>query len=178
MYYNTLYLQQILSFDKGDIFFYIITGTILFYIWFESQISINYLIPFIILLMIIFYRQDYLHNENIIIDHKLKDINEHILYFLEDIKIYNKYNSNNFNDLLDILNKFYKNKTINELYLVLEIFSRFIYTIPLEMSKDYYIKINKLNKILYNNIKPNKLNKVEMQSYIPYNFIKENYDYI
>ena len=79
MYYNTSYLQQILSFNKGDIFFYIITGTILFYIWFESQISINYLIPFIILLMIIFYRQDYLNNVNITIDHKLKDINEHIL---------------------------------------------------------------------------------------------------
>ena len=192
MHYDTSYIQQILSFDKGDIFFYIIIGTILFYIWFESQISINYLLPFIILLMIMLYRQDYLHNVDLTIDHKLKDINEHILnndyiylqnnseilYFLEEIMIYKKYNKDNYKDLLEILNIFYKRKSIDELYLVLEIFSRFIYTLPLELSKDFYKKINKLNKILYENIKSNKLKTVEMESYIPYNFIKEKYDYI
>ena len=192
MHYDTSYIQQILSFDKGDIFFYIIIGTILFYIWFESQISINYLMPFLILLMIILYRQNYLHNVNLSIDHKIREINDYILnneyrylqnnseilYFLENIKIYKKYNPNNFYDLLDILNKFYKVKKIDELYLVLEVFNRFIYTLPIELSKDFYYEINKLNKILYNNIKSNKVNKIEMQSYIPYNFIIEKYDYI
>ena len=192
MHNDTTYLHKILSFDKGDIFYYIIIGTFLFYIWFESQISINYLLPFIILLMIIYYRQDYLHNIDLTIDHKLKKIvnnllqnnykylqnHSEILYFLNDIEIYKKYNLNNFNNLLDILNKFYKVKKINELFLVLEVFNRFIYALPIELSKDFYININKLNKILYEHIKLDKLIKVEMQSYIPYNMIVEKYNYI
>jgi hypothetical protein len=98
---------KLLKFDKGDIMFYLIFGVILIYIWRESKISINYFFPFIILCIIVYFRQDYLHHIDLKIDHKLLDIkntilkdnnyisiekNPEILYWLNNIYIYKTYN--------------------------------------------------------------------------------------
>lgn len=163
------YLQQILKFNKEDIYFYIIFGTIIFYIFHIYQISINYLLPFIIFCFIIYYRQDYLQNTNLQDNNKLKEINNNILhnnflylqnnqsilYFLDDIKIYKKYNSQNFQDLLEILNKYYKLQNIDTLVETLDIFNRFIYALPIQLVKDFYINLNRLRDILYKNLKSN-----------------------
>jgi len=181
------YLENLLKFDKGDVVHYLFCAVILFYIWYISNINIKYLFPFFILALYIFYRQDLLHNLDLSIDHKLRNIinkilennyfhinNPDILYFLDDIKIYKKYNPENFIDLLEILNKYYKTINIYNLDLVLQIFNRFIYSLPLELSKDFYLNINRLKKILNKSILSDKYTKIEMQSYIPYNYINNN----
>ena len=178
---------KLLKFDKGDIMFYLIFGVILIYIWQLSNISINYFFPFIILCIVIYLRQYYLHNIDLKIDHKLSDIkntilknnllkyntienNAEILYFLNDIKKYKTYNNKNFILLLDLLNKFYLNNDIYYLHLILNNYDNFIYSLPLELSKDHYLNKIKLSKILYKNLKNPKYKMVEMQSYIPSNF--------
>ena len=67
-------IWNLLQFDKGDIFFYLISGIILMYIWKESNISINYWFPFVLLCIIIYLRQDWLHRIDLEQDHKLRDI--------------------------------------------------------------------------------------------------------
>jgi len=176
---------KLLKFDKGDIMFYLIFGVILIYIWRESKISINYFFPFIILCIIIYFRQDYLHHIDLKIDHKLLDIkntilkdnnyisiekNPEILYWLNNIYIYKTYNSNNFKILLNLLNKFYSNNDIYYLHLSLKSYDDFIYSLPIELSENHYLNKLELKKILYKNLKSPKYKMVEMQSYIPYNF--------
>ena len=179
---------KLLKFDKGDIMFYLIFGVILIYIWQRSNISINYYFPFIILCIVIYLRQDYLHNIDLKIDHKLTDIkntilkdkynaiknNSEILYWLNSIYIYKTYNSKIFNTLLDLLNKFYLNNDIYYLHLCLNNYDNFIYSLPLELSQDHYLNKIELKKILYKNLKNPKYKMVEMQSYIPSNF-DDNY---
>lgn len=180
---------KLLKFDKGDIMFYLIFGVILIYIWQRSNISINYYFPFIILCIVIYLRQDYYHNINLKVDHKLTDIrntilkdtkynsienNSEILYWLNDIYIYKIYNSKNYKLLIDLLNKFYLNNDIYYLHLCLNNYDNFIYSLPLELSKDHYLKKIELKKILYKNLKNPKYKMVEMQSYIPSNF-DDNY---
>ena len=169
--------------------FYLIFGVMLIYIWQRSNISINYYFPFIILCIVIYLRQDYLHNIDLKIDHKLSDIkntilkdkkynaienNSEILYWLNDIKKYRTYNNKNFILLLDLLNKFYLNNDIYYLHLILNNYDNFIYSLPLELSEDHYLNKIKLSKILYKNLKNPKYKMVEMQSYIPSNF-DDNY---
>ena len=176
---------KLLKFDKGDIMFYLIFGVILIYIWQQSKISINYFFPFIILCIIIYFRQDYLHHIDLKIDHKLLDIkntilkdnnyisiekNPEILYWLNNIYIYKTYNSNNFKILLNLLNKFYSNNDIYYLHLSLKSYDDFIYSLPIELSENHYLNKLELKKILYKNLKSPKYKMVEMQSYIPYNF--------
>jgi hypothetical protein len=182
-------IWKLLKFDKGDIMFYLIFGVILIYIWQRSNISINYYFPFIILCIVIYLRQDYLHNIDLKVDHKLLDIrntilkdtiynsienNSEILYWLNSIYIYKIYNSQNFKLLLDLLNKFYLNNDIYYLHLCLNNYDNFIYSLPIELSKDHYLKKIELKKILYKNLKNSKYKMVEMQSYIPSNF-NDNY---
>ena len=180
---------KLLKFDKGDIMFYLIFGVILIYIWQRSNISINYYFPFIILCIVIYLRQDYLHIIDLKVDHKLSDFkntilkdkkynaienNSEILYWLNDIKKYRTYNNKNFILLLDLLNKFYLNNDIYYLHLCLNNYDNFIYSLPLELSEDHYLNKIKLSKILYKNLKNPKYKMVEMQSYIPSNF-DDNY---
>jgi len=180
--------MDLLNFNKNDIFYYLITGTILFYISYISDISVKYVIPLIIFLLIIYFRQTIKLDkekfiDNILIDIKnkilkndykyLNDDND-ILYFLNDIIIYNKYSPIVFKDLLEVLNKYYEKKDVYNLLLVLNIFDRFIYALPIELSKDFYLNINKLKSILYINLDNQQYKRVEMQSYIPYNIY--NYD--
>jgi hypothetical protein len=182
-------IWKLLKFDKGDIMFYLIFGVILIYIWQRSNISINYYLPFIILCIVIYLRQDYLHIIDLKVDHKLSDFkntilkdkkynaienNSEILYWLNDIKKYRTYNNKNFILLLDLLNKFYLNNDIYYLHLCLNNYDNFIYSLPLELVEDHYLNKIKLSKILYKNLKNPKYKMVEMQSYIPSNF-DDNY---
>lgn len=183
---------KLLKFDKGDIMFYLIFGVILIYIWQQSKISINYFFPFIILCIVVYLRQDYLHNINLKVEHKLSDIrntilkekkynaienNSEILYWLNSIYIYKTYNNKNFKILLDLLNKFYLNNDIYYLHLCLNNYDNFIYSLPLELTKDHYLKKIEIKKILYKNLKNPKYKMVEMQSYIPSNFDKNYINY-
>jgi hypothetical protein len=182
---------KLLKFDKGDIMFYLIFGVILIYIWQRSNISINYYFPFIILCIVIYLRQDYYHNIDLKIDHKLVDIkniilkdnnyknienNAEILYWLNNIYIYKTYNSNNFKILLNLLNKFYSNNDIYYLHLCLKTYNDFIYSLPIELSENHYLNKLEFKKILYKNLKNQKYKMVEMQSYIPYNFYNDYFN--
>ena len=68
----------------------------------------------------------------------------------------------------------YLNNDIYYLHLCLNNYDNFIYSLPLELSKDHYLKKIELKKILYKNLKNPKYKMVEMQSYIPSNF-DDNY---
>jgi hypothetical protein len=182
----------LLKFDKGDVFFYLITGVILLYIWKISNISINLIFPFIILCIIIYFRQDYLHIIDLKIDHKLEEIkntilkenytylenNSELLYWLNDILIYKRYNSLNFSTLLDLLNKFYSNNDIYYLHLCIKTFENFEFSLPIQIFKTHYLKKLELKKILYKNLKNPKYKMVEMQSYIPFNFFNDEFNYL
>ena len=183
-------IWKLLKFDKGDIMFYLIFGVILIYIWQQSNISINYFFPFSILCIIIYLRQDYLHNLNLQVDHKLLDIKKtilkdnyrylekspEILYLLNDIYIYKTYNPHNFKTFLNLLNKFYSNNDIYYLHLCLKTYDDFIYSLPIELSENHYLNKLEFKKILYKNLKNQKYKMVEMQSYIPYNFYNDYFN--
>ena len=183
---------KLLNFDKGDILFYLIAGVILLYIWKISNISINLIFPFIILCIIIYLRQDYLHIIDLKIDHKLIEIkntilkkkykylenNSEILYWLNDIFIYKRYNSLNFKTLIDLLNKFYSNNDIYYLHLCMKTFENFEFSLPIQIFKNHYLKKLELKKILYKNLKNPKYKMIEMQSYIPFNFFNDEFNYL
>ena len=109
-------IWRLLKFDKGDIFAYLIFGTVLIYIWTISNIKSMYLLPFIIFIGFLYLRQDYYHKIDIQSDHILEDIkikvlgnkypniskNDKMLLFLNSIYIYHKYNPVIFNDFLNI----------------------------------------------------------------------------
>ena len=182
------YINEILSYNKNTIIFYLCIGTFLFYIWYLSNISINYLFPFILLLLIFVIKQNNVYNTRMNSNNKLETIlktiiNNNYIYiphttdilnFLNDISIYKKYNSDNFTDLLEQLNKYYKYNTLDHLLITLEIFNRFIYSLPIEKTYNLNIQAQNLKNILYKTLKKNKYNRVEMQSYIPNNFYNNN----
>jgi len=189
---NNNNIFEFLKFDKVNILFYLIVGVILIYIWKRSNISINYFFPFIILLMIVYIRQLYLYKNKINASNNLEKIknkilkenynnlknNREILYWLDDIYIYIIYNSTNFKLFLDLLNKFYSNNDIYYLHLCLKSYDQFFLSLPINLAKNNYIKKLELIKILKTNLKDPKYKMIEMQSYIPYNFITDNFDYL
>ena len=187
---ETSSLWKILSFKKENILLYLIFGVILTYIWKISNISINYIFPFIILCMIIFLKQYYLYSielekdrnllgmQKILLDGKYNELegNDKILYWLNDIYIYNTYNPTNFILLLKTLNKFYLTRDIYTLHLSLKTYENFIYSLPIEILKDHYLHKIKLINILYKQINNPKRNMIEMQTLIPYNFDINDYN--
>lgn len=164
---NNTNIWNLLQFDKGDIFFYLVSGVILMYIWKDSNISINYWFPFVLLCIIIYLRQDWLHRIDLQQDHKLKDIKNQILankynmieekleilYFLDSIKIYKKYNNKTFEILLNGLNKYYIQSDVSNLKYCMDVYDSMIYSLPQELANDHYIKKNELLTILKLNLK-------------------------
>ena len=76
---DTNSIWRLLNFDKGDIFIYLISGTLLVYIWKKSNISVAYLLPFIIFVGFIYLRQDYYHKINLESEHLIEKIKINIL---------------------------------------------------------------------------------------------------
>jgi hypothetical protein len=184
-------LWKILSFDKNDIFLYIIFSTVIIYIWKISNISINYLFPFIILCMIIYLKQLYLYEIDIYNESKLLHIknfisklqlnelvDNDIINILNKIFIYNTYNPTNYNLLLKTLNKFNSTHDIYTLHLCLKTYENFIYSLPIEALKDHYLNKVELTNILYRKLNDPKNKMIEMQSLIPYNFDINDYNYL
>jgi len=181
-------IWKLLHFDKGDVFIYLIAGTVLVYIWKTSNISSAYLLPFIIFIGFIYLRQDYYHQINLELDHLIEQIkinilkdrypqiskNNELILFINSIVVYKKLNPPVFVDFLNICEEYLVKKDIHIYFKCIDTFERFIYSIPINMSKEHYLKKKELANILKNLILEPKRKMVEMQSFIPYNF----YNYV
>ncbi len=181
-------IWRLLNFDKGDVFIYLIAGTILVYVWKTSNISSAYLLPFIIFLGFVYLRQDYFHKINLESEHLIEKIKQNILksnypqisknneliLFINSILIYKKLNPPVFDEFLDICEKFLLKKDIDIYLECINVFERFIYSIPIQMLKEHYLKKKELSNILKNLIKEPNRKMVEMQAFVPYNF----YNYV
>jgi len=174
----------LLNFDKGDILVYLITGTVLVYIWKISNISAAYLLPFIIFIGFMYLRQDYYHKVNLESEHLIEKIrinilkdayphiskNSELMLFINSVIVYRKLNPEVFIDFLDICEKYLLEKEIYSYLECINVFEKFIYSIPIQMSKEHYLKKKELTNILKNLVKEPKRKMVEMQTFIPYNF--------
>jgi hypothetical protein len=160
---------------------YIIIGLVLSYIWYIYDISIRYLIPFLILIIVIIVDQYNKISSSSNNKHNpiLPESND-ILKFLDDIiKLnFNKYNPQVYKELIKSLNKFYNKPDIYYLHIIINIFNSFIYSLPIEYDEILNIKVNELKKILLSKLEeiPIKYKHIEMQQYIPYNF-NQDIDY-
>jgi hypothetical protein len=162
--------------SKDEIFNYLIISIVIFYIFYISDISINYLFGFIIISIIIYYIEynksitKGIYNERLsninknLLHHKYKYIEKNIdiMYLLDEIKIFNKYNPDNFALLLKELDIFYKNKEKDNYFIVEEIYENFIYSIPIDIVKYFYINKIKLKNIMNIN--------VQNGNYLPHNY--------
>lgn len=178
-------IWKLLIFDKGDVFTYLIFGIILIYIWKISSIGSMWLLPFIIFIGFIYFRQDYYHKINVQLEHKMDEIktnllnkkylnlakNNKMLIFLDSIQIYSKYNPINYTDFLKICDKYFINQDIYTYTHCIEKFEEFIYSLPIQMLKTHYLKKKELVDILKQFLKEPKRKMVEMQSFIPYNLM-------
>jgi hypothetical protein len=182
------YIWELLNFDKGDIFAYLIAGTILVYVWKISNISAAYLLPFIIFIGIMYLKQDYYHKINLESEHLIEKIrinilkddypniskNSELMLFINSVIVYKELNPEVFVDFLDICEKYLLEKDIYSYLECIDLFEQFIYSIPIQMLKEHYLKKKELTNILKNLIKEPKRKMVEMQTFIPYNF----YNYV
>jgi hypothetical protein len=181
-------IWRLLKFDKGDIFIYLIVGVVLVYIWKVSDISSALLLPFIIFLIFVYLRQDYYHKINLESQHLVEKIkinilngrypeilkNNELILFINSLSTYKKLNPDVFNDFLNKCEKFLQKKDIYIYIECIDTFEKFIYSLPVQMLKDHYLKKKELVNILKNLISEPKRKMVEMQTFIPYNF----YNYI
>lgn len=182
------YWMNLINIDNKNIIHYLIVGVVIVYIWFLSDISVKYIIPFIILVAYIILKQDFIYNKEKLIADKLLSIENNILknkyevlnkdkkmiLFLEEIKIYHIYNPKLFKNFLESIEYFYIKRDIIRLNIVLELYQSFVFTIPINFSKDLYINLFKLKDILVSALDDTK---AEMQIYIPdtYTIIDKNY---
>lgn len=181
-------IWKLLNFDKGDIFIYLIFGVGLVYIWKTSNISSMYIIPFLLLGLFIYLRQDYLHRTNLEIDHKLQDIkinllknkylniskDSNLLLFLDSIIIYKNYSPKVFFEFLDICEKYYINPDIYNFIKCTDKFDSFDHLLPIQLLKTHYLKKKELVNITRRILKEPKRKMVEMQSFIPFNLTDNN----
>lgn len=181
-------IWRLLNFDKGDIFIYLIAGTVLVYVWTVSKISSALLLPFIIFVSFVYLRQDYYHKINLESEHLIEKIkqtilkynypqiskNNELILFIHSILVYKKLSPPVFDDFLAICEKFLVKKDIHIYFECINVFEKFIYSIPINMSKEHYLKKKELSNILRNLIVEPKRKMVEMQAFVPYNF----YNYI
>ena len=177
-------IWRLLKFDKKDIFVYLVAGVVLVYVWKISEISAAYLLPFIIFGIFVYLRQDYYHKINLETEHLIEKIkktilkdgypqiskNNELVLFINSVVVYKKLNPVLYSDFLDICEKFMFRKDIYNYLECIDMFDNFIYSIPLQMSKEHYLKKKELRNILKNLITEPKRKMVEMQSFIPYNF--------
>ena len=73
-------------------------------------------------------------------------------------------------DFLNICEKYLQKKDIYNYLECIDMFEKFIYSIPIYMSKEHYLKKKELTNILKNLIKEPKQKMIEMQTFIPYNY--------
>lgn len=185
-------IWQLLIFDKGDIFTYLIVGIVLIYIWKTSNIKSMYLLPFIIFIGFMYFRQDYHHKINLNLDHKIEEIkkkllkgkyphiasNNNMMFFLNSIEVFNKYNPQTYIDLLNICEKCLKKKDIFNCIDCVETYEAIIHSLPVNLLKTHYLKKKELASILKDIIVNPTRKTVEMQSYIPFNLIDQKYDHL
>ena len=175
--------------NNEEILFYIGILTILCFIWFSSKINITYIFPFIIFCFIFYYfenkkmdeNNDLLLNINLIKQDLLTEnhiyiIDNDVLFFIDSLRDIREYDSETFNQFLDLLNIYYRDRTIEKLLLVMNKYENLYHSIPLELTDLYVEKQNELNILLKNILLENEMKKVEMQSFIPNTYIDNNYN--
>ena len=178
-----------LNLTNKEILQYICLATILGYIWYVSKISLRYIFPFMIFCIIVFYYEKTKHenstnNQNLInqIKKDLFDenysylIDEEIILYINDIRIMKNFNGPIFNVLLSEMNSFYQYRTLPYLLRVVETFESLYFVLPLELNEFYITNDKRLKKILYNNLVERKEKTVEMQSYLPKDYIQNNFN--
>jgi hypothetical protein len=95
------------------------------------------------------------------------------MLFINSIIVYKKLNPAVFSDFLNICEKYLQKKEIFNYLECIDIFEKFIYSIPIYMSKEHYLKKKELADILKKIVKEPKRKMVEMQTFIPYNFYND-----
>lgn len=173
--------------NNKEILIYICIGTSLSYIWYVSKIKLRYIFPFLIFSIIVYMREtkknkDNINDNNKII--KIKEdlfdedytflIDEDIILFINDIRIMRNFNKPVFNELLSHINDYYQHKTLSYLLRVMTTYESLYFVLPMELYDFYNQNIVLLKNILYKNLSERKLKTVEMQSYLPHNYIPSN----
>lgn len=173
--------------SNKEILFYTSVLFMLMYIWYNAQIDIKYLFPFI-LFAIYFYNKEEIKNttnennnnrvQEIIdelYDEEYKYLNtDEIVLFIDTLRPIRQFNIPIFNNFLLYLNEFFKVGKMTHLLAACDIFESIYFAMPPEMTDFFTVKNKELQTLMYNNLKEDKHDRVEMQSYLPSSYIHNN----
>ena len=159
----------------------------LMYIWYEAQIDIKYLFPFILFAIYFYNREEKKstmeQNDNNKVQNIIDELydeeykylmNDEIVLFIDSLRPIRQFNIPIFNNFLLYLNEYFKVGKMTQLLTALDIFESIYFAMPPEMTDFFTTKNKELQTLLYNNLKEDKYERVEMQSYLPSNYIHNN----
>lgn len=159
----------------------------LMYIWYDAQIDIKYLFPFILFAIYFYKKEEMKYSMNKNNNNKVQKIMEElydeeyeyltadeIVLFIDTLRPIRQFNIPIFNNFLSYLNEFFKVGKMTHLLATCDIFESIYFAMPPEMTDFFTAKNKELQTLLYNNLKEDKYNRVEMQSYLPSSYIHNN----
>ena len=168
--------------------FYGLILSILIYIWYNGNISINYLFPFLLFCIFFYYREtnkeeSFEENTN-----KIKDLidelyderykyleTEEIVLFIETLKPIRQFNIPQFNEFLSYLNIYFKERSMSKLLKAIHIFESLYFALTVEMTDYYSDRIIALKTLMLKYLKVDDMKRIEMQEYLPYDYIQDNF---
>lgn len=176
-----------MNLSNKELLFYGSILTMLLYIWYDAQIDIKYLFPFILFAIFFYYREEKKatkteeninRTENIIkdlYDEKYPYLeSESIVLFIDSLRPIRQFNIPIFNNFLLYLNQYYKTKKLTQLLTALDIFESMYFALTPEMTDFYNTKFKELKQMTYDVLEDEKYDRVEMQSYLPSSYIHDN----
>jgi hypothetical protein len=174
--------------NNKDILFYIAIMTTLSFIWYSSKIKLQYIFPFVIFCIIFYYfemKKIEIIEQKKIVNQELKAelfVKEYkylkdndILHFIDGLREIREYNIPVFNELLHVIDVFYRDRNIENLLIIVEIYESMYYSIPVDLTYVYMEKLIELKRLLKSHLIEKDRKMVEMQSFIPATYTSKNY---
>jgi hypothetical protein len=175
---------------NSELLIYLSYGVTLMYIWYISQIKIHYIFPFLILLLIIVHQEknktETFTGNKLRINNIIKELydekydyleTEEIVLFIETLKPIRIHNTPFFNTFLNDMNIYFRKLNMSSLLNVMNTFEALYFTIPMELTDFYTDRITSLKDLLFKYLVEEDKKIIEMQSYLPYDYIHDNFNY-
>ena len=173
--------------SNKELIMYLIYIIILLYIWKLYKIKIHYLFPFIIFILTVIYIEQQKEEINIvdktktniiiseIYDEKYEYLEiEEIVLFIDTLRPIRIFNIPVFNSFLSEANVYMKERDMSNLLRTINTFESLYFVIPVELTDFYTERIFLLKDLLFKYLVEEQKPRVEMQSYVPYDYIRNN----
>jgi hypothetical protein len=166
---------------------YLFYLVLLLYIWKVAKIKLKYIFPFLIFLMIFLYIEQNKKEDNTHFDAKIANIieelydekyenlyDEEIVLFIDTLRPIRTFNIPVFNLFLSEMNVYMTARDIDNLLKTMNTFESLYFVIPVELTDFYTERFKALGVLLHGRLIEQK-SRVEMQSYLPYDYIPNNF---